>query len=33
MDAREIIQFIADAKKVTPVKIFLKEREEIDFSG
>ena len=33
MDAKEIIQFIADAKKVTPVKIFLKEREEIDFSG
>ena len=33
MDAREIIKFIADAKKVTPVKIFLKEREEIDFSG
>lgn len=33
MDAREIIQFIADAKKVTPVKIYLKEREEINFSG
>ena len=33
MEAQEIIQFIANAKKVTPVKIFLKEREEIDFSG
>ena len=33
MDAQEIISIIANAKKVTPVKIFLKEREEIDFSG
>ena len=33
MEAQEIIQFIADAKKVTPVKIYLKEHEEIDFSG
>ena len=32
MDAQEIIRFIADAKKVTPVKIFIKEREPIDFS-
>lgn len=33
MEAQEIIRFIADAKKVTPVKIYLKERDEIDFSG
>ena len=33
MEAQEIISFIANAKKVTPVKVFLKEREPIDFSG
>lgn len=33
MEAQEIIRFIADAKKVTPVKVYLKERDEIDFSG
>lgn len=33
MEAQDIIQFIANAKKVTPVKIYLKERDEIDFSG
>lgn len=35
MDAKEIIKFIADAKKVTPVKIYLREKPEskIDFSG
>ena len=34
MNAQEIIKFIADAKKVTPVKIYLREREneKIDFS-
>lgn len=39
MNAQEIIKFIADAKKVTPVKIFLREKampdgrqEKIDFS-
>ena len=32
MDAQDIISFIANAKKVTPVKIFIKEREPIDFS-
>ena len=34
MNAQEIIKFIADAKKVTPVKIYLreKENEKIDFS-
>ncbi|MBQ7154414.1 MAG: 2,3,4,5-tetrahydropyridine-2,6-dicarboxylate N-acetyltransferase [Synergistaceae bacterium] len=33
MDAQDIISLIANAKKFTPVKIYLKEREEIDFSG
>ena len=33
MEAQDIINLIANAKKVTPVKVFLKEREEIDFSG
>ncbi|MBQ4469352.1 MAG: 2,3,4,5-tetrahydropyridine-2,6-dicarboxylate N-acetyltransferase [Synergistaceae bacterium] len=33
MNAQEIIKFIADSKKVTPVKIYLRERENIDFSG
>ena len=33
MEAQEIIKFIADAKKFTPVKVYLREKEEIDFSG
>ncbi|MBQ6776480.1 MAG: 2,3,4,5-tetrahydropyridine-2,6-dicarboxylate N-acetyltransferase [Synergistaceae bacterium] len=33
MNAQEIIKFIADAKKVTPVKIYLRESEHIDFSN
>ena len=33
MDAQEIIQFIADSKKVTPVKIYLREKSPIDFTG
>lgn len=33
MEAQEIIKFIADAKKVTPVKVYLREKEQIDFSG
>ena len=33
MDAQDIISFIANSKKTTPVKVYLKEREEIDFSG
>ncbi|MBR0256243.1 MAG: 2,3,4,5-tetrahydropyridine-2,6-dicarboxylate N-acetyltransferase, partial [Synergistaceae bacterium] len=33
MDAQEIIRFIADAKKVTPVKIYLREKSHIDFSA
>ena len=32
MEAQEIIRFIADAKKVTPVKIYLKEKSPVDFS-
>ena len=32
MEAQEIIKFIADAKKVTPVKIYLKEKSPVDFS-
>ena len=31
MSAQEIIKFIADSKKVTPVKIYLREKSEIDF--
>jgi len=35
MEAQEIIKFIADAKKVTPVKIYLREKanEKIDFTN
>ena len=33
MEAQEIIKFIADAKKVTPVKIYLKEKSPVDFTG
>ena len=33
MNAQEIIKFIADAKKVTPVKIYLREKDAIDFTG
>ena len=33
MDAQEIIRFIAESKKVTPVKIYLKEKSPIDFSS
>ena len=33
MDAQEIIRFIADSKKVTPVKIYLREKSHIDFTG
>ena len=33
MDAQDIISIIANSKKTTPVKVYLKEREEIDFSG
>jgi 2,3,4,5-tetrahydropyridine-2-carboxylate N-succinyltransferase/tetrahydrodipicolinate N-acetyltransferase len=33
MEAREIIQFIKDAKKKTPVRVFLKEKREIRFEN
>jgi 2,3,4,5-tetrahydropyridine-2-carboxylate N-succinyltransferase/tetrahydrodipicolinate N-acetyltransferase len=33
MDATEIIQFIKDAKKKTPVRVFLKEKREIRFEN
>ena len=33
MEAQEIIKFIADAKRVTPVKVYLRETGNIDFSG
>ena len=32
MNAQEIIKFISDAKKVTPVKIYLREKSPVDFS-
>ncbi len=31
MDAREIIQFIRDAEKKTPVKVYVKEKEQVDY--
>lgn len=31
MDAQEIIQLIRDAKKTTPVRMFVKEKEPIDY--
>ncbi len=33
MNAREIIQYIADAKKKTPVKLYVKERAPIDYGA
>ena len=33
MDAYEIIRYIADAKKKTPVKLYIKEKTPIDFGG
>ncbi len=33
MNAQEIIQFIRDAEKKTPVKLYVKEKEPIDFGG
>jgi 2,3,4,5-tetrahydropyridine-2-carboxylate N-succinyltransferase/tetrahydrodipicolinate N-acetyltransferase len=33
MEATEIIQFIRDAKKKTPVRVFLKEKNEIRFEN
>lgn len=31
MDSKEIIQFISNSKKKTPVKVFLKEKKPIEF--
>lgn len=33
MEAKEIIEFIRDAKKKTPVKVYLKTTEQITFEG
>ena len=33
MDAREIIEYIGSAKKRTPVKLYVKEREPMDYGG
>ncbi len=33
MEAREIIEFIGNAEKKTPVKVYVKEKETIDFAG
>ena len=33
MDAQEIIKYIADAPKVTPVRAFIKEKSPIDYEG
>ncbi len=33
MDAREIIDYIAGAKKRTPVRLYVKEREPVDYGG
>lgn len=33
MEAREIIEFIGNAEKKTPVKVYVKEKEAVDFAG
>lgn len=33
MDAREIIEYIGNAEKKTPVKVYVKEKEAVDFAG
>ena len=33
MEAREIIEFIGNAEKKTPVKVYVKEKEPVDFAG
>ncbi len=33
MDAREIIEYIGSAKKRTPVKVYVKERESVDYGS
>ena len=33
MEAREIIEFIGNAEKKTPVKVYVKEKTPVDFAG
>lgn len=33
MEAREIIEFIGNAEKKTPVKVYVKEKDPVDFAG
>lgn len=33
MEAREIIEFIGNAEKKTPVKVYVKEKEPVEFAG
>ena len=33
MEAKEIIEFIGNAEKKTPVKVYVKENAEVDFDG
>ena len=33
MEAKEIIEFIGNAEKKTPVKVYVKENAEVDFLG
>ena len=33
MEAREIIEFIGNAEKKTPVKVYVNEKETVDFAG
>ena len=33
MEAREIIEFIGNAEKKTPVKVYVKEKSPVDFQG
>ena len=33
MEAREIIEFIGNAEKKTPVKVYVKEKAPVDFEG
>lgn len=33
MEAREIIEFIGNAEKKTPVKVYVKEKSPVDFKG
>ncbi|MCI9595897.1 MAG: 2,3,4,5-tetrahydropyridine-2,6-dicarboxylate N-acetyltransferase [Firmicutes bacterium] len=33
MEARELIEFIGNAEKKTPVKVYVKEKEPVEFAG